>query len=192
MSQVCVKKETRWLVKGKQRFRRTALYEGLTSPPSALLERPGFPRLLTCPASVLDWASVCPTTGCAVSIIMGFIYVFYTSCLLKIVLVSNGGKTQGHFASSLWPLVVSWLGVLVFIQATQVQFLSRELRFLFRNTHCSLSKIMSMFFSCCGLKRHYLILFYGRITRPCVSELHLLYRHLSSWRRLLSCLGYCS
>ena len=71
----------------------------------------------------------------------------YTSCLLKIVLVSNGEKTQGHFASSLWPLVVSWSGILVFIQATQVQFLSRELRFLFRTAHCCLSKIMIMCFS---------------------------------------------
>lgn len=66
----------------------------------------------------------------------------YTSRLLKIALASNGEKSQGRFASSLWPLVVSGLGTLVFIQATQVQFLSRELRFLFRTAHCCLSKIM--------------------------------------------------
>ena len=37
-----------------------------------------------------------------------------------------------------------------------------------------------VFFSCCGWKRHYLIVFYGRMTLPCVSEPPLLYRPLSS------------
>ena len=39
-----------------------------------------------------------------------------------------GTKIQGKLASSLYPLLVWWLGFLVFIQATQVQVLGRELR----------------------------------------------------------------
>ena len=61
--------------------------------------------------------------------------------LLEIFLLSNGGKSQGHFTSSLQPLVVWWLGVLVSIQATQVQFLGTELPSLFRTAHCSPSQI---------------------------------------------------
>lgn len=37
-------------------------------------------------------------------------------------------KSQGKFASNLQPLMVWWLGFLIFIQATQVQFLGRKLR----------------------------------------------------------------
>ena len=40
---------------------------------------------------------------------------------------SLGAKIKGKLASSLQPLLVCWLGFLVFIQATQVQFLGREL-----------------------------------------------------------------
>ena len=37
-------------------------------------------------------------------------------------------KIQGKRASSLWPLLAWWLGVLVLIQASQVQILGSELR----------------------------------------------------------------
>ena len=40
----------------------------------------------------------------------------------------SGGKSQGKFASNLYPLLIWWLGFLVFIQGTQVQFLVRKLR----------------------------------------------------------------
>ena len=40
---------------------------------------------------------------------------FYSFCILKII-VFNEGKSQGHFTSSLYPLVVWWLQFLVFIQ----------------------------------------------------------------------------
>ena len=43
----------------------------------------------------------------------------------------TGGKDQGKIASSLYLLLVWWLGFLVFIQAMQVQFLGRELQSCF-------------------------------------------------------------
>ena len=51
-------------------------------------------------------------------------------------LLSNKGKSRATFllASSSW-----WREVLVFIQATQVQFLGRKLRSLVRTTHSCLS-----------------------------------------------------
>lgn len=45
-----------------------------------------------------------------------------------------------------------------------------------------------VFFSCCGWQRQYLIVFYGRMTLPCISEPPLLYRHLSSHRSCLAVL----
>ena len=63
-------------------------------------------------------------------------------CLLETFLLSNGGKNQGHFASSLRPLVFWQVGLLVFIQAPQVQFLGREQRSVFRTPHCCLSEVI--------------------------------------------------
>ena len=41
-------------------------------------------------------------------------------------------KSQGKFASNLQPLMVWWLGFLIFIQPIHIQFLGRELRSYFR------------------------------------------------------------
>ena len=62
--------------------------------------------------------------------------LFLQFCILKL-LAFNEGKSQGHFTSSLYPLVVWWLRFLAFIQVTQVQFLGRKLRSLFRIFHWS-------------------------------------------------------
>ena len=70
--------------------------------------------------------------------------VFYSVCLAEILPLSNGEKEQGRFASSLWPLVILQLGFLVFIQATQVQILDRELRSLLGTAYCCLSEIISI------------------------------------------------
>ena len=70
-----------------------------------------------CPASELDKQSfpVCPPIRCAVSRIINFVPAF-SFCPLETFLLSNRGKSQGHWASSFQPLVVSWLGFLVFTQ----------------------------------------------------------------------------
>lgn len=46
---------------------------------------------------------------------------FYRVCLFEIFLLSSRGKTQGHFASGLWPLLVWQRGLLVLIQAPHIQ-----------------------------------------------------------------------
>ena len=50
---------------------------------------------------------------------------FHGFCLLKTFLLSIGGKSQGHFVSSLQSLAVYWSGFLFSIQATQVPTLEK-------------------------------------------------------------------
>ena len=54
---------------------------------------------------------------------------FYGVCLFETFLLSSRGKTQGHFASRLWPLLVWQQGLLVLIRAPHIQF---------RTAHCCL------------------------------------------------------
>ena len=68
----------------------------------------------------------CSPTCCTVTVTVNFLPVFTSLCLLDTCLLSAGGKKQGHSAFGLE--LVSWPGFLVFTQAAQVQFLSRELR----------------------------------------------------------------
>ena len=56
----------------------------------------------------------------------------------------SGGKSQEKFASNLYPLLIWWLGFLVFIQGTQGQFLVRELRSYFLRLLTAASKISSV------------------------------------------------
>ena len=81
---------------------------------------------------------MCSPIHCAVSLIINAVPVFYSFCLLETFLLSMGVRARGTLllASSPW-----WLGFLVFIQATQVQFLGRELRPLFRTADRCLSEI---------------------------------------------------
>ena len=58
-----------------------------------------------------------PTCCCAMSLIINLVPVFTVFASVRNAFFT-GGKSQG----------VWWLGVLVFIQATQVQFLGREVR----------------------------------------------------------------
>ena len=58
---------------------------------------------------------------CAVSLMINFVPVFTVFASVRNAF-STGGKSQGFW----------WLGFLVFIQATQVQFLGREWRSCFR------------------------------------------------------------
>lgn len=102
-----MKKETRQLVRGDHRRGRLAHVRGshrlFLCPPDA--QRLSVVSL-SCFCRELGLA--CSTTGGAVSIIKDFTCEF-TPRLLKIASASNGEKSQGHFASSLWPLVVSGL-----------------------------------------------------------------------------------
>ena len=69
-----------------------------------------------------------------------FSVTVHSSCTLSLTVVLP------EDLMGLYPLVVWWLGFLVFIQATQVQFLGRELRSFSRTAHCCLSKITSRTF----------------------------------------------
>ena len=61
---------------------------------------------------------------------------FYSLCLLE---TFNRGKNQGNSVCTLW--LVYWLGLPVFTQAAQVQFLSRKLRSLFKPSLTALFEI---------------------------------------------------
>ena len=57
---------------------------------------------------LLSWINcfpVCSFIHCAVSLMINAVPAF-SVCLLETFLLSNSGKSQGHFASSLWSLVV--------------------------------------------------------------------------------------
>ena len=70
--------------------------------------------------------------------------VFTVFASLKYFHFQAGKNSQGCFASSLWSLVIQQLGFLVFIQATQVQILDRELRSLLGTAYYCLSEIISI------------------------------------------------
>ena len=57
-------------------------------------------------------------------------------------------KIQGKLASSLQHLLVWWVEFLVFIQASQIQFLVRELRSHFTPTPCCFAEITPTLFRC--------------------------------------------
>ena len=61
------------------------------------------------------------------SLIITFVLAFTVSASV-INAFPLGAKLQGKTPPNLYPLLVWWLGFLVFIQAIQVQFLGRKLR----------------------------------------------------------------
>ena len=79
-----------------------------------------------------------PSSDCGT--VFCFFVTVHSSCTLSLTVVLPEDLTR------LYPLVVWWLGFLVFIQAIQVQFLGRELRSFSRTAHCCLSKITSRTF----------------------------------------------
>ena len=87
---------------------------------------------------------MCSPICYAVALIINSYLFFTVFASLKYFHFQMGQKSQGRFASSLWPLVILQLGFLVFIQATQVQILDRELRSLLGTAYCCLSEIISI------------------------------------------------
>ena len=94
---------------------------------------PGFP------ASVLNCFSEHSPTCYAVSH-NKLCTCFHSLCLFWSILAFKWGKESGSQLLTSNTFMIWWLGVLVFIRTTQVQFLGRELRSLFRTIHCCLSR----------------------------------------------------
>ena len=85
-----------------------------------------FSSILTKP-----FLSFSPSCGCAISQILNIVPAFTVFASVRKGF-PLGAKIQGKTTFSLQPLQVWWrLGFLVFIHATQVQFLGRELRSCF-------------------------------------------------------------